>query len=962
MTCRPRAHGPTDRPPPQRPRQERRQSRALPAPLQDAHAGSGAARWSASASSPTSSRAAKCACRARTCPSPPFNFGRGGDREHVLPGNREYVDRRPHSAPRRRRRRRRRQLARAAKARRQDDFVFSLSREEFMQIFFDDLELPRLARTEFGPSNTFKSIRAGFAKTGVPANLAVVRTMTQALARRIALPAAHRARGARAAGRVCGRHGGRPRRARRDAPRRARPHRAARRTRSRSSTTPTCATATACWRPEPIARAVMFCLMDVSASMDEDKKDLAKRFFTLLYLFLTRKYEEVELVFIRHTDDAEEVDEDTFFHDPRSGGTVVYLGARARRQDPHASAMRAAGTSTRRRRPTATRSAPIRRAARASCASACCRPLRYYTYLELRRPTVATRPSTLWAEYERVARGDRARSRCGAHRERDQIYPVFRELFRKEAALHEQPPISHRRRLGLRPARALRRRDRARSRPSSGSTPIPTRSRSSRPSRCSTPTRRTDLPVGYPHWSYGKEFIRNEQAYRRGMQGLAYEIVINSDPCIAYLMEENTMTTQALVIAHASYGHNSFFKGNASVPAVDRRRRHHRLPGVRAPLRHGMRGAAWRRRGRGGARRMPRADGARRRPLPPAGAADAQGRNGAPGRARGASRAAVQRPVANASRLAPRRDAKRPRAFPPEPQENILYFVEKFSPKLEPWERELVRIVRKLCAVLLSAGPDQGDERGLGDVLALHDPQPAARAGPGRRRLHARVPEEPHQRRLPAAVRLEVLQRASIRMRSASRCSRTCGASARAPTAEDRAWFPELAGSDWRKTLDFAMRNFKDESFIAQYLSPRLIRELRLFAIADHRSGEHAQGRQHPRRAGYRRVRKLLAQQHAHEKRVPDVQIVSFDRDGDRSLTLRHTAAPRAPAQRRGGGGRGAPAPAVGLPGAAGDVGRRRAAPLVDAIAPDRRSSLCRSGFNPTRCPCRTEPAYVRRG
>ena len=70
------------------------------------------------------------------------------------------------------------------------------------------------------------------------------------------------------------------------------------------------------------------------------------------------------------------------------------------------------------------------------------------------------------------------------------------------------------------------------------------------------------LPIGYPHWSYGKEFIRNEQAYRRGMQGLAYEIVINSNPCIAYLMEENTMATQALVMAHACYGHNSFFKGN----------------------------------------------------------------------------------------------------------------------------------------------------------------------------------------------------------------------------------------------------------------------------------------------------------------------------------------------------------------------------------------------------------------
>jgi len=70
------------------------------------------------------------------------------------------------------------------------------------------------------------------------------------------------------------------------------------------------------------------------------------------------------------------------------------------------------------------------------------------------------------------------------------------------------------------------------------------------------------LPIGYPHWSYGKEFIRNEQAYRRGVQGLAYEIVINSNPCIAYLMEENSMAMQALVIAHACYGHNSFFKGN----------------------------------------------------------------------------------------------------------------------------------------------------------------------------------------------------------------------------------------------------------------------------------------------------------------------------------------------------------------------------------------------------------------
>ena len=155
------------------------------------------------------------------------------------------------------------------------------------------------------------------------------------------------------------------------------------------------------------------------------------------------------------------------------------------------------------------------------------------------------------------------------------------------------------------------------------------------------------LPVGYPHWSYGKEFIRNEQAYRRGMQGLAYEIVINSDPCIAYLMEENTVMMQALVIAHACYGHNSFFKGNylfrqwteadAIVDYLVFARRYV----MECEERHGACG------GRGDPRLLPCADGARRRPLPPPGAAHAEGRDGAPQGARGAQGTPVQRPVAH---------------------------------------------------------------------------------------------------------------------------------------------------------------------------------------------------------------------------------------------------------------------------------------------------------------------------
>ena len=105
---------------------------------------------------------------------------------------------------------------------------------------------------------------------------------------------------------------------------------------------------------------------------------------------------------------------------------------------------------------------------------------------------------------------------------------------------------------------------------------------------------------------------------------------------------------------------------------------------------------------------------------------------------------------------------------------------------------------------------------------------------------------------------------------------------------EDRAWFPQIAGSDWRKTLDFAMRNFKDESFIAQYLSPRLMREFRLFAVADHQDESDLVVDSIHDEHGYRRLRKLLAQQHAQEIRVPDVQVARYDRDGDRSLTLRH--------------------------------------------------------------------------
>jgi len=358
---------------------------------------------------------------------PSFGFGRGGDREFVLPGNREYVagDRieRPQGGGGGG------GNGSGGDGDSEDSFVFSLSREEFMQIFFDDLELPNLARTEYGRTEQRTSTRAGFTKSGVPANLAIVRTVRQSLARRIALGGsiARELAELEAEFAIASAIG--------HAEEAARIYEELQRlTRRRGKLPfidePDLRYRNRVWRPEPIARAAMFCLMDVSASMDEDKKDLAKRFFTLLYLFLTRKYGAVDLVFVRHTDDAEEVDEETFFHDTRSGGTVVFSALdladkiRAERYARGWNVYVAQASDGDAFGADPARSARFLREKLLPAT-------RYYAYLELADPRSSDHPSSLWAEYERVAQAtdNLAMKRAS---QRDQIYPVFRELFRKE--------------------------------------------------------------------------------------------------------------------------------------------------------------------------------------------------------------------------------------------------------------------------------------------------------------------------------------------------------------------------------------------------------------------------------------------------------------------------------------------------------------------------------------------------
>lgn len=253
---------------------------------------------------------------------------RTGRHERVLPGNKDYVagDRiakpPPGGAGGRGK-------EGAEEGDGEDEFRFTLTRDEFLDVFFEDLELPDLVKTSLKDVATMRWERAGFARTGNPANLDVARTMRNSLGRRIAL---NRPRGARiddinrriddleAAGDEGCEDGSlgaiallRERLA--DLKRRqtviAYIDPVDVRYRQREPV------------PMPNTKAVMFCLMDVSGSMGEREKTLAKRFFVLLHLFLKRRYETIDVVFIRHTHVAQEVDEETFFYSPQTGGTKV---------------------------------------------------------------------------------------------------------------------------------------------------------------------------------------------------------------------------------------------------------------------------------------------------------------------------------------------------------------------------------------------------------------------------------------------------------------------------------------------------------------------------------------------------------------------------------------------------------------------------------------------------------------
>ncbi|MBP6851577.1 MAG: SpoVR family protein [Rhodoferax sp.] len=397
------------------------------------------------------------------------------------------------------------------------------------------------------------------------------------------------------------------------------------------------------------------------------------------------------------------------------------------------------------------------------------------------------------------------------------------------------------------------------------------------------------MPVNYRHWSYGKEFIATEKRYRRGHMGLAYEIVINSNPCISYLMEENTTVMQALVIAHAAYGHNSFFKGNylfrmwtdaSSIidylvyarNYVSECEERHGLDAVETLLDscHALANFGVDRYRRPSRRTLAQE------------MAESHARE-----------VHAQQQVNDLWRTVPVREEKIPAAqaaqrFPSEPQENLLYFFEKSAPLLEPWQREIVRIVRKVAQYFYPQRQTQVMNEGWATfwhhrlLNSLYDDgQLTDGAMLEWLTSHTNVIFQP-----PVGHRAySGINPYALGFAMYTDLRRVC----EHPTDEDRAWFPDIAGAPWLPTLDHAMRNYKDESFIGQFLSPRLIREMRLFAIHDDERKSELEVSAIHDTAGYQRLRQSLSQQYDLGTREPNIQVWNVNLRGDRTLTLRHS-------------------------------------------------------------------------
>ncbi|AVM74220.1 SpoVR family protein [Magnetospirillum gryphiswaldense] len=403
------------------------------------------------------------------------------------------------------------------------------------------------------------------------------------------------------------------------------------------------------------------------------------------------------------------------------------------------------------------------------------------------------------------------------------------------------------------------------------------------------------MPLMYKHWSFGKHFAADETLYRKGMRGLAYEIVINSSPCISYVMEENSMAMQTLVVAHAAFGHNHFFKNNALFRQwTDAKGILDYLDFAKGYIQHAEE--------RHGQRAVERV-------LDAAHALMSHGVHKYP-RKRPFDLAEDKRrekerqdwfqqnyndlwrtlPKAGISAPVDEDLAERKHALGL-PEENILYFLEKSAPLLAPWQREILRIVRNIAQYFYPQKQTKVMNEGCATMVhytianRLHE-QGRIDDGTLMEILHSHTNvvfqpgfDDPRYTGLnPYALGFAMMQD----------IARICTQ----PTAEDCAWFPDFAGNNdpWA-TLRHAWADYRDESFILQFLSPAVMRKLRLFHLHDEAEDDDMVVKAIHDERGYRQVRQTLARSYDIGALEADIQVADVDLSGDRRLIVHHRVA-----------------------------------------------------------------------
>lgn len=406
------------------------------------------------------------------------------------------------------------------------------------------------------------------------------------------------------------------------------------------------------------------------------------------------------------------------------------------------------------------------------------------------------------------------------------------------------------------------------------------------------------MPLMYHHWSFGKIFAREETMYSKGWQALAYEIVINSNPCIAYLMEENTMTMQALVMAHACFGHNHFFKNNylfrqwtnaeaildylsfakKYVAACEEKYGQEQVEAVIDAAHCIMEQGVFRYRRPPRPSKVQREERLRKRRQ-----YEEQSFNDLwrtlPGTARDMSADMASVDEDEAVGLSAQMNL---------PEENLIYFLEKHSPVLKNWQREILRVVRNVAQYFYP----QMQTKVMNEGCATF--------------VHHYIMNALYDRgQITDGAILEFLHsHSSVVMQPGFDDSRYYGINpyalgfammsdikrmSEAPTDEDKEWFPDVAGKgNWREVLRDAWANYRDESFIQQYLSPKVMRDLKLFSVRDKTDDPVYTVAAIHNDGGYRKLRTSLARLYDLSTHQPDVQVVGANLAGDRTLILRH--------------------------------------------------------------------------